>query len=61
MVYIKVTVVRFIYLLKEILRKCPLGRPKNNGKIKINLRYIASDVAKLMGTALKLFQFPQNS
>jgi hypothetical protein len=37
-----------------------MGRPNNNGNIKINLRNIPSDVGKLMAAAVKLFQFPQS-
>jgi hypothetical protein len=61
MVYIEVTVsVRLIYLVRELLGKRQVGRPNNNGNIKMNLRNIASDVDKLMAAAMKLFQFLQS-
>jgi len=37
-----------------------MGRPNNNGNIKMYLINIASDVGKLMAAALKLFLFPQS-
>jgi hypothetical protein len=40
--------------------KCPLGRPKVNRKIKIDLREIACDVDELAAVVFKRCQFPQN-
>jgi len=42
------------------LAKYPMGKPKVNRKIKIDLWEIACDVDELAAVALKLCQFPQN-
>jgi hypothetical protein len=42
------------------LGKCPMGRPKVNRKIKIDLREIACDIDELVAVAFKRCQFPQN-
>ena len=59
-VYSQVTIGVRLILVTQPLGKCPLGRPKVKGKIKMDLRKIVCDVNKLMAPALKFRELPEN-